>query len=127
MDRVKAVVGLAVCLVYLGGAGCRRSRESSTAGGKPRTGSSPEQRAGVAAEVLPSLLPLCQSVEPAAPKVFGGTLKVLLEHEPAHLDPLDDPSQPTLDVVSGLIYEPLLECVGGQVRGALAERWEWTA
>jgi len=61
----------------------------------------------------------------AAAGALGGTVKVLLTEEPPHLDPLDDPPESTLDVVSGLIYEPLLECRAGGHIPALAERWEW--
>ena len=126
---MRARVGLMACLVYLGAAaGCPDSkRRMTSAGGRSRAGATPEQRAGAGGEEVPPSMPVCGVAEPAAPRVFGGVLRVLLEQEPPHLDPLDDPPEPTRDVVSGLIYEPLVECVNGQVRAALAERWEWTA
>lgn len=58
----------------------------------------------------------------------GGTLKVHLEAEPAHLDPLMDADAAALAVVAGLVYEPLLECpspgVPGPFRPVLAESWQ---
>src|SRR6185295_7247507 len=42
--------------------------------------------------------------------VSGGVLKVHLEAEPPHLNPLQDGHQVIARVVNGLVYESLLEC-----------------
>jgi peptide/nickel transport system substrate-binding protein len=121
----RAVVGLAVWIAYLLGAGCGSKGQRSKAG-KTRTDAVAEQRAGAEGDAAQPL-PVCRSGRAPAPRVFGGSVKILLEEEPPHLDPLDDPPQVTLEVVGGLIYEPLVECREGRVQAALAERWEWTA
>ncbi|HEY4188710.1 MAG TPA: ABC transporter substrate-binding protein [Polyangia bacterium] len=80
---------------------------------------------------LPPLLPAPEEVN-ADPHLSrggtGGTLKVHLEAEPTHLDPLVEVDASALQVVSGLVYETLLECpspgVAGPLRPALAESWQ---
>jgi peptide/nickel transport system substrate-binding protein len=54
----------------------------------------------------------------------GGTLKVHLEAEPPHLNPLQDTLQVIDRVVVGLVYETLIECRGDQYLPGLAETWE---
>ncbi len=116
-----------VAAAVLFGWACRGSRglPRAAAGGGPGDASS-GQRAVAKGAGDGALVPSCRAGE-QAPPARGGTLSVLLDHEPPHLDPLDDPPRSTLDVVSGLVYEPLVECRGGEVRAALAERWEWAA
>jgi peptide/nickel transport system substrate-binding protein len=54
----------------------------------------------------------------------GGTLKVHLEAEPPHLNPLQDTLQVIDRVVSGLIYESLLDCRGDAYQPGLADTWD---
>jgi peptide/nickel transport system substrate-binding protein len=70
------------------------------------------------------------SASPAAghptPRV-GGTLRVHLESEPPHLNPLTDADAAITNVVTGLVYETLIECTNDGYRPALADRWEVSA
>jgi peptide/nickel transport system substrate-binding protein len=54
----------------------------------------------------------------------GGILKVHLEAEPPHLNPLLDTVQVIDRVVGGLVYETLLECPGNGYQPGLADTWE---
>jgi len=66
------------------------------------------------------------AVAPPAGKTAqrGGTIKVHLEAEPPHLNPLLDTVQVIDRVVGGLIYETLLECSGDGYQPGLADTWE---
>jgi peptide/nickel transport system substrate-binding protein len=118
---------LLVALALILSGGCRDSKGRRAKAGKPKTDAQTEQRAGAEGEGIADRVPPCRAPESPAPRAFGGSLKVLLEQEPPHLDPLDDPPQVTLDVLGGLIYEPLVECGDGRIHASLAERWEWTS
>ena len=75
--------------------------------------------------VLPASLKLPQiAPKPAKTEPYGGTLRVHLESEPPHLNPLQDQLQVIQRVVSGLVYETLIECRENQYRPGLAESWE---
>lgn len=59
----------------------------------------------------------------------GGALRVHLESEPATLNPLGESDPSVLQVLMGLVYEPLVECSApggpeGAVRPGLAESWQ---
>ena len=54
----------------------------------------------------------------------GGLLKVHLEAEPPHLNPLLDTVQVIDRVVGGLVYETLIDCSGEAYRPGLADTWE---
>jgi peptide/nickel transport system substrate-binding protein len=54
----------------------------------------------------------------------GGNLRVHLESEPPHLNPLMNSLQNIQRVTSNLIYETLLECPNGDYQPGLAESWE---
>ena len=68
---------------------------------------------------LPEIAP-----KPTRPNPYGGTLRVHLEAEPPHLNPLQDHLQVIQRVVDHLVYEPLIECRENQYRPGLAESWE---
>ncbi len=71
----------------------------------------------------PSLsLPATAAQPPAGP--HHGVLRVHLEAEPPHLNPLLDGHQVIQRVTSGLIHEPLVECTSAGYRPVLAESWE---
>jgi peptide/nickel transport system substrate-binding protein len=53
----------------------------------------------------------------------GGTLRIHLDSEPPHLNPLADADASIAQVVSGLIYESLIECTPDGYEPALADRW----
>ena len=57
----------------------------------------------------------------------GGTLKVHLEAEPPHLNPLLDTVQVIDRVVGGLIYETLLNCSSERYQSGLADTWEMSS
>ncbi len=115
-----AVLALIALLVS---AGCRGKNRAP---GTPRTKTDAgAPRAAGGLDGAPEVVPTCGPENSVAPSAAGGSLKLLLAEEPPHLDPLEDPSRATLQVVSDLIYEPLIECRGGRYRPALAERWEW--
>jgi len=54
----------------------------------------------------------------------GGTLRVHLEAEPPHLNPLQDTLQVIDRVTAGLVYETLIECRGDRYLPRLADSWE---
>jgi peptide/nickel transport system substrate-binding protein len=54
----------------------------------------------------------------------GGTLRIHLEAEPPHLNPLVDTVQVIERVVTGLVYETLIECRGTSYLPGLADTWE---
>jgi len=61
------------------------------------------------------------------PAQRGGILKVHLEAEPPHLNPLQDTLQVIDRVVGeGLVYETLLDCKGGRYRAGLADSWDFS-
>ena len=68
---------------------------------------------------LPEVAP-----KPGAAARRGGTLRVHLEAEPPHLNPLQDTLQVIDRVVSGLVYETLIECRGDRYLPRLADTWE---
>ena len=126
-----------VCVVVLallastGGVACRRGParrggDADARGDAGRRGveSLPQRRL----PDPPPLLPSPEAVTRPATAGRGGVLRVHLEAEPAHLNPLMDVEVTALQVVSGLVYEPLLECPtpgsGGGYRPALAESWQ---
>ncbi|HEX7599791.1 MAG TPA: ABC transporter substrate-binding protein, partial [Polyangia bacterium] len=78
--------------------------------------------------VLPAGLKLPEiAPNPTKPEPYGGTLRVHLESEPPHLNPLQDQLQVIQRVVGGLVYETLIECRENQYRPGLAESWEVSA
>jgi peptide/nickel transport system substrate-binding protein len=53
------------------------------------------------------------------------TLRVSLEGEPSHLNPLQELDAPAAQVVMGTVYESLLSCpTGGEYRPALSDGWQ---
>ena len=54
----------------------------------------------------------------------GGTLRVHLDSEPPHLNPLVDADASIASVVSGLVYESLIECLPEGYAPGLADRWQ---
>jgi peptide/nickel transport system substrate-binding protein len=54
----------------------------------------------------------------------GGTLRVHLDSEPPHLNPLVDADASIATVVTGLVYESLIECLPDGYAPGLADRWQ---
>jgi peptide/nickel transport system substrate-binding protein len=54
----------------------------------------------------------------------GGVLKVHLEAEPPHLNPLDDTVQVIDRVVGGLVFETLIDCFGDRYQPNLSDSWD---
>ena len=53
-------------------------------------------------------------------------MRVQLPSEPPHLNPLADSLEVVDQVTRGLVYETLVECVGGRAAPALADSWTWS-
>jgi peptide/nickel transport system substrate-binding protein len=111
---------LVVVAMALFGIACNRGKPTARArradaGPAPATA----QPAPPPAHELPEL---ARETPPAGAP--GGVLRVHLEAEPPHLNPLLDGHQVIQRVVSGLVYQPLVECAADGYRPALAERWE---
>ena len=137
--RIPVLLGLlAVGVTVTLPTGCRRGTTQKP----PEPSSSEGARPG---DVLPThgpppappLLPVPEEVTtPDAvhraqglPDVHvGGALRVHLDGDPTHLNPLLDPDASALQIVSGLVYEPLIECPSpgttGGYRPVLAESWQ---
>ena len=78
--------------------------------------------------VSPPMMSLPEAPPPPGQSVRrGGTLRVHLEAEPPHLNPLQDTLQVIDRVVAGLIYETLIECRGDRYLPGLADTWELSA
>lgn len=107
-------------LIVLGGAGCsKRGAHKHPAPGAH------EPDAGRPTPPLPKARNLDVVPEVASGTAsYGGTLRVHLEVEPPHLDPLSDSHAVLQRVVMGLVYETLLECSGKGYAPGLAEKWE---
>ena len=79
---------------------------------------------------MATLPPPWATPAPGAPEQrphAGGTLRVHLDSEPPHLNPLADADASIASVVNGLIYETLIECTPQGYQPGLAERWEVSA
>jgi peptide/nickel transport system substrate-binding protein len=70
-------------------------------------------------KTLPEIPPL-----PGKTTQRGGVLKVHLEAEPPHLNPLDDTVQVIDRVVGGLVFETLIDCFGDRYQPNLADSWD---
>jgi peptide/nickel transport system substrate-binding protein len=108
-----AAVGVAL-------AGCGRGKS----GGRSRRADAGATTPEPARPTAPEALALPEEVAPIPAAMPGGVLRVHLEAEPPHLNPLLDGHQVIQRVVMGLVYEPLLECRHDRYRPALAESWE---
>lgn len=118
-------------------AGCRRGKALRPAQSGADGASSSAESKRVAELLsptpppLPPLLPAPEQLPANGHGTQNGTLKINLDAEPAHLDPLMDADAAALAVVSGLVYEPLLDCpspgVPGPFRPLLAESWQVSA
>src|SRR4051794_28611536 len=100
--------------------GCRRGKKAPAGSARPNATSdlSPVRPPPPPAGTLPP---------PAAvppPQHRGGSLRFHLDGEPPNLMPLGDAEASALQVTSGLVYEPLIDCSDGSYRPALAESWD---
>jgi peptide/nickel transport system substrate-binding protein len=94
-----------------------RTKAGTTEGGGPLPATRPAGPRLIA-------LPECLAAPPAPGDGKGGTLRVHLDTEPAHLHPLRENSAALELVTRGLIYESLLEYRAGSYQPALAQSWE---
>lgn len=108
--------------------GCHRGRDKG--GKRPVSPSAAEPVASAPARALASsALPPAVSLPEVAPPVpagaqRGGVLKVHLEGEPPHLNPLVDTLQVIDRVVDKLVYQTLIECQGNRYLPGLADSWD---
>lgn len=125
--------GLRLCffvmaLLALASACARRGRDK---GGKRGSGARlPDGAVAAPAKISPAAaLPPKVSL-PVSPPVpgkeaqRGGTLRVHLEAEPPHLNPLVDTLQVIDRVVDKLVYQTLIECRSDRYVPGLAESWD---
>lgn len=113
-----------VALLLVATFGCRKSTNfSERARAKQHPDSaSPGDSSG---RVLPRAAQTLSEADQQNKSIhYGGTLHVHLEAEPPHLNPLLDPHQVIARVVSGLVYQTLIDCRGDQYLPGLAESWE---
>ncbi|MCG5055750.1 MAG: hypothetical protein KA712_22560 [Myxococcales bacterium] len=106
--------------------GCRRGRHGkSTSGVQAPVVRAPLPDPGgeVLARALTLPYPEHFASEADAP-ASGGILKVHLDVEPPHLNPLIDNNQAISTVTHGLVYEPLVTCRGDRPAPGLAETWD---
>ena len=91
--------------------------------GAPEAGavSSAQRPAPVVAPTVRPLPEVAPLPGPSAQR--GGILKVHLEAEPPHLNPLADTVQVIDRVVGGLVYETLIECTSRGYQPGLADTW----
>jgi peptide/nickel transport system substrate-binding protein len=138
-SRARAVgVRLAFLLWLLtlcAGEGCRSSGKKASedqaakaaAAAKLERGGNPSRAATSAPPLDMAVLPrpwaAAAGGAPAAGRT-GGTLRVHLDGEPPHLNPLADADASIASVVTGLVYETLLECTPDGYLPGLAERWD---
>jgi peptide/nickel transport system substrate-binding protein len=126
MLATPCVLALAVAVMF---AGCSRSRsrERERAAAAARVEQEGlaklESRRGEAETPAAATLPALPDFADKT-AVSGGTLKVHLEGEPPHLNPLQDGHQVIARVVNGLVYESLLECRGADYTPGLADSWD---
>jgi len=114
--------------VLLAAAGCgRRGRDRASkrgAGARADGGVAARSvQAGSVASPPVAILPELPSFDEKRAQ-RGGTLRVHLEAEPPHLNPLQDSLQVIDHVVGGLVYETLVECRADRYLPGLAESWD---
>jgi peptide/nickel transport system substrate-binding protein len=120
-------VGFCLFAVLAAGLACTRKGREKTV---KRTGSTPDRgAAGQATHTdavpTPAMRSLPEIARPLGKTAqHGGLLKVHLEAEPPHLNPLLDTVQVIDRVVGGLVYETLIDCSGEAYRPGLADTWE---
>jgi peptide/nickel transport system substrate-binding protein len=130
---IPALAGLLVLGVLTDGlTGCHRSApgksgESTLADARRADELLPKRTA----PPLPPLLPAPEEIASQVQPRRGGILRVHLDGEPSHLNPLGNPDGTALQVVTGLVYESLLDCpspgTSGDYRPVLADSWQVSA
>ena len=100
--------------------GCRRNKKAAPA--SSRTSSTADLSPLRAPPPPAGTLPAPAAVP--VPEHRGGSLRFHLDGEPPNLMPLGDAESSALQVTSGLVYEPLIDCSDGTYRPALAESWD---
>jgi peptide/nickel transport system substrate-binding protein len=124
------VQGLAFCFFALAvltlAVGCSRRGHVKTA--KRSTPPLPDKAVAASKASPSSSIPPVErlpEIPPAAHNAQrGGVLRVHLESEPPHLNPLLDTLQVIERVVGRLVYQTLVECRGNRYLPGLAESWE---
>jgi len=124
------VQGLQFCffiLVVLA-VGCTRSGHDKGPGrgapNGPDGGPAPTTKVGAPSDVPPATSLPEVARTPGKNAQRGGTLKVHLDGEPPHLNPLLDTLQVIDRVVDGLVYQTLIQCREGRYLPGLAESWD---
>jgi peptide/nickel transport system substrate-binding protein len=120
---IRGAVLLPLALALGAAAGCRGARnkpppEAAAHPARPADFSVPLPEAP-AAGTLPD--PAAVAAPPGPP---AGTLRVHLDAEPQHLNPLAEDDASVHAVTAGMIYQTLLDCSDGTYRPGLAESWD---
>ncbi len=110
-------------VVLLIATGCRRGQVAAKRPARAQAD------AAISAEAPRAQPPAATLTETPADRPGGswpssGALKVQIEAEPSHLNPLADGNPLAGRVVTGLVYETLIECHADRYVPALAESWE---
>jgi peptide/nickel transport system substrate-binding protein len=120
----------ALILLQTTGAACRSSAKKKGAEEGTAASSKGDKNSSVPKLPAPPPLDMAAVPSPWAPRPAGaatprpgGTLRIHLDSEPPHLNPLADPDASIASVVMGLVYEPLVECTPTGYEPALADRW----
>jgi peptide/nickel transport system substrate-binding protein len=111
-----------VAAMALAAMGCSSRDKASARNRRADAGAAapaPAQAAPPPADELPET---ARGTPPAGR--HGGVLRVHLEAEPPHLNPLLEGHQVIQRVVTGLVLETLVECRSDGYRPGLADRWE---
>ena len=119
---------LAICAI----GGCHSSGKKASETDPSKGAAAKLDRAGNPLHAATSPPPLEMATLPAGPAAAsgrpgarsGGILRVHLESEPPHLNPLSDADASIASVVTGLVYETLIECTNDGYQPALADRWD---
>jgi peptide/nickel transport system substrate-binding protein len=120
--RRRALSARALCLVALGLGACHAAKKPpKDAAARPVT--KQDLTPPVPAAPVAGTLPDPASVPPP-PHAPAGTLRVHLDAEPTHLHPIAEADVAVRAITDGLVYQTLLECVGGTYRPMLAESWD---
>jgi peptide/nickel transport system substrate-binding protein len=134
LSRVRMVTGVVrgalalAALATLGLSSCSRGAPAGRASDAGR-GVEPDPGRGARLALPPvppcALVPAPDMTRARAPGEQGA-LRVQLPSEPPHLNPLADSLEVVDQVTRGLVYETLVECVGGRAAPALADSWTWS-
>lgn len=124
---VSSVTVIACLMGTTSAAGCGHRRHDSAGKHPAATAPSttpPGATTATVASPMPHVGSLPERPPPVDPNAHrGGVLRLSLEGEPPHLNPLADTLE-VIDRVAGLVYQTMIECQDDQYLPGLADAWE---